>query len=115
MPPKPESEEKQEELKELNSGVCNVVESLDVIGSKWKLTLLYDLQDGEKRFNQLKRSTGASSYTLSRVLDALQEDGLVEKRVEPDAPIATYYSLTGKSEDLLPVFDALDEWGEEWL
>ncbi|MDY7081655.1 MAG: helix-turn-helix domain-containing protein [Halobacteria archaeon] len=115
MPTKPESKEKEEELKELNSDVCNVVESLDVIGSKWKLIILHSLNDGEKRFNQLKRSTGASSYTLSRVLDSLQEDGLVEKRIEEDAPIATYYSLSEMGQDLCPVFDALDEWGEKWL
>lgn len=113
MPPKPDSKEK--EIKDLNEGVCNVVESLDVIGSKWKLTILYNLQGNEQRFNELKRSTGASSYTLSRVLDSLREEGLVEKRMEEDAPVATYYSLTEKSQDLCPVFDALDEWGENWL
>lgn len=114
MPTKPDKET-EEEIKTLNQGVCNVVESIGVIGSKWKLTILYDLQGEEKRFNELKRSTGASSYTLSRVLDSLREDGLVEKRMEEDAPVATYYSLTEKSKDLCPVFDALDEWGEDWL
>jgi len=113
MPPKPDP--KEEAIEELNEGVCNVVESLDVIGSKWKLTILHSLQGEEKRFNELKRSTGASSYTLSRVLDSLREEGLVKKRVEEDAPIATYYSLTEKGQDLCPVFEALDEWGGEWL
>jgi DNA-binding HxlR family transcriptional regulator len=121
MPTKSESGGKEENPKELNEGVCevegvcNVVESLDVIGSKWKLTILYSLEEGEKRFNELKRSTGASSHTLSRVLDSLREEGLVEKRMEEDSPVATYYSLTEKSQDLCPVFDALDEWGENWL
>jgi len=113
MSTKPDPKEK--EIEKLNEGVCNVVESLSVIGSKWKLTILYDLQEDEKRFNELKRSTGASSYTLSRVLDSLREDGMVQKRIEQDAPIATYYSLTEKSKGLCPVFDALDEWGENWL
>ncbi|ELY99953.1 transcriptional regulator [Natrialba aegyptia DSM 13077] len=35
--------------------------SVEEIGSKWKLIVLNDLRDGEKRFNELKRSTGASS------------------------------------------------------
>ncbi|MDY6779076.1 MAG: helix-turn-helix domain-containing protein [Halobacteria archaeon] len=105
----------KEEVKEQNPEVCNVVEALDERGSRWKLTVLHSLHGDEKRFNELKRSTGASSYTLSRVLDSLREDGLVEKRMEEDAPVATYYSLSEKGEDLCPVFESLDDWGERWL
>jgi DNA-binding HxlR family transcriptional regulator len=77
--------------------------------------VLHDLQEGEKRFNELKRSTGSSARTLSRVLDDLQESGLVDRRLEEDAPVATYYSLTEKGESLAPVFDAIESWAEEWL
>lgn len=95
--------------------VCTVVEALEAIGSKWKLIVLSDLRDGEKRFNDLKRSIGASSYTLSRVLDDLESEGLVDNRKEFESPIASYYRLTEKGEALCPVFDALDEWGHQWL
>lgn len=94
---------------------CAVVESLELIGSQWRLAVLYDLQDGEKRFNELKRSTGASSRTLSRVLDDLQESELVNRRIEEDAPIATYYSLTEKGGSLCPVFEEIESWADEWL
>ncbi|ADJ15398.1 winged helix-turn-helix transcriptional regulator [Halalkalicoccus jeotgali] len=94
---------------------CTVIDSLERIGSQWRLIVLHDLQGGEKRFNELKRSTGASSRTLSRVLDDLGELGFVHRRVEEDAPIATYYSLTEKGESLEPVFDEIERWAEEWL
>ncbi|CAI49497.1 HxlR family transcription regulator [Natronomonas pharaonis DSM 2160] len=94
---------------------CPVVESMDQIGSKWRLLVLHDLQHGEKRFNELKRSTGANSRTLSRVLDDLQETEFVERRLEEDAPVATYYSLTQKGRSLAPVFDEIEEWADEWL
>jgi DNA-binding HxlR family transcriptional regulator len=94
---------------------CPVVESMEQIGSKWRLVVLHDLQDGEKRFNELKRSTEASSRTLSRVLDDLQESGLVHRRLEEDAPVATYYRLTEKGESLCPVFDQIERWAEDWL
>jgi DNA-binding HxlR family transcriptional regulator len=77
--------------------------------------VLHDLQEGEKRFNELKRSTGSSARTLSRVLDDLQETGFVDRRLEEDAPVATYYSLTDKGESLAPVFDAIESWANEWL
>jgi DNA-binding HxlR family transcriptional regulator len=98
-----------------SEAACPVIESLDQIGSKWRLVVLYDLRDGEKRFNELKRSTEASSRTLSRVLDDLQEMGFVDRRLEEESPVATYYSLTPKGESLFPVFDAIESWADEWL
>ncbi|RBI58382.1 transcriptional regulator [halophilic archaeon] len=98
-----------------DEGACSVIDSLNQIGSQWRLIVLHDLQDGEKRFNELKRSTGASSRTLSRVLDDLQETDFVTRRLEEDAPVATYYSLTEKGTSLCPVFDEIEAWSEEWL
>lgn len=123
---------KNDTPEEKNSEACPTVEAIEQIGSQWRLVVLQDLHDGgpasessgtspdaqssggEKRFNELERSTGASSRTLSRVLDDLEETGLVNRRVE-DKPIATYYSLTDKSRDLCPVFDELESWADEWV
>ncbi|MGM0605584.1 MAG: winged helix-turn-helix transcriptional regulator [Halobacteriota archaeon] len=97
------------------TGPCAVVDSIEQIGSKWRLVVLHDLQAGEKRFNELKRSTDASSRTLSRVLDDLQEMHFVDRRLEEDAPVATYYSLTAKGRSLCPIFDAIERWADDWL
>lgn len=95
--------------------VCPVVDSVEQIGSQWRLVVLHDLQGGEKRFNELKRSTDANARTLSRVLDDLQESGFVDRRLEEDAPVATYYSLTEKGRSLGPVFEEIEDWANEWL
>ncbi|MFD1685733.1 winged helix-turn-helix transcriptional regulator [Halobellus litoreus] len=105
----PDSQDKYDE------DACSVIDSLEQIGSQWRLIVLHDLQEGEKRFNELKRSTDASSRTLSRVLDDLQELGFVNRRLEEDAPVATYYSLTPKGRSLCPVFDEIEAWADEWL
>lgn len=117
MPTQPSTTDPDEatEVERRNPDVCNVVGSIEEIGSKWKLIVLNDLRDGEKRFNELKRSTGASSYTLSRVLDDLEDEGFLENRKEFESPVASYYTLTEKGSALCPVFDVLDEWGEDWL
>ncbi|WP_044958284.1 winged helix-turn-helix transcriptional regulator [Halarchaeum acidiphilum] len=86
-----------------------------MIGSQWRLVVLHDLQGDEKRFNELKRSTGANARTLSRVLDDLGDADLVSRRVEEDAPVATYYTLTEKGTALCPVFDEIEDWADEWL
>ncbi len=98
-----------------DAGPCPVVESIEQVGSPWRLVILHDLQAGEKRFNELKRSTDANSRTLSRVLDDLQENGFVSRRLEEDAPVATYYSLTDKGKSLCPVFDEIEAWADDWL
>ncbi|WP_247000139.1 winged helix-turn-helix transcriptional regulator [Halosolutus gelatinilyticus] len=103
------------ETREQNAAACPIIESLEQIGSQWRLTVLHTLLDGEHRFNELKRSTGANARTLSRVLDDLGEMGFVERRIEEDSPIATYYSLTEKGESLEPVFDEIECWAGEWL
>jgi len=94
---------------------CPVVDSLEQIGSRWRLVVLHELLNGESRFNELKRETDANARTLSRVLDDLQETGFVHRRLEEDSPVATYYSLTEKGESLAPVFEEIDDWAHEWL
>ena len=100
---------------ERNNEPCSIIEAIQQIGSQWRLVVLHDLQStDEKRFNELKRSTDASSRTLSRVLDDLQSMGFVHRRLEEDAPVATYYSLTEKGRSLCPVFEEIEQWAAEW-
>ena len=93
---------------------CPTAETMDVIGTQWRLHVLHDLQEGELRFNELKEKSGASSRTLSQALDALMDAGLVDKRMEEAAPVATYYSLTEKGRALCPVFEEIEAWAAEW-
>jgi DNA-binding HxlR family transcriptional regulator len=103
----PASRADPDENETLNENECRVVDSISRLGSQWRLVVIYDIQHSEKRFNELKRSTDASSRTLSRTLDALQEVGFISRRLEEDSPVATYYRLTGKGESLCPVFEEL--------
>lgn len=77
------------------------------------MTVIHVLREGELRFNELKRATDANSQTLSRVLDELKEKEHVERRVDEGSPVAVYYSLTPKGEELLSAFDEIYEWGEK--
>ena len=94
--------------------IAEVLTALDQVGSEWRLRVLAALHGGEQRFNDLKRATDASSSTLSRVLEALEDLDLVTRRVE-ERPIATYYSLTQKGAALCPVWEAMADWSAEWV
>lgn len=61
------------------------------------------------------RTDRRASRTLSQSLDALIEPGLVERRTEEASPIAVFYGLTEKGEDLGSVFDELDAWARKWV
>ena len=94
--------------------VCPVARAFQIVGSKWRLTVLRCLQLwGEQRFSEIQEASTADSATLSRVLDELEDQDLVQRRLE-DRPIATYYSLTDRGEALTEVFEAYEAWALEW-
>jgi DNA-binding HxlR family transcriptional regulator len=105
-PPKPDPDDDVFE-------VCPVARAFEIVGSKWRLTVLRSLHlYGEQRFSGLQETTTADSTTLSRVLDNLEEQNLISRRLE-DRPISTYYDLTAKGESLTGVFEAFEEWAFE--
>jgi DNA-binding HxlR family transcriptional regulator len=99
---------------ERNPGACPIVHSVYAVGEQYRLLVVYNLLDGERRFNDLKRAMGASSRTLSQALDALQEEGVVRRRSAEGDPIAVYYGLTEKGKALESVFGELAAWDEQF-
>jgi DNA-binding HxlR family transcriptional regulator len=98
-----------------NPEACPIVNSVYVIGEQYRLLVVYNLIDGERRFNELKRAVGASSRTLSGALDALQENGVIRRRWAAGDLVAVYYDLTAKGEAIESVFDELAAWDEQFV
>jgi DNA-binding HxlR family transcriptional regulator len=93
---------------------CGVEATLDVIGGKWMILILCRLQDGTRRFAELRRLIpGITEKMLIQQLRRLESDGIVRRTVYPEIPPRVEYSLTAKGETLLPVLDMLERWGEE--
>lgn len=53
----------------------------------------------------------ASSRTA---LDVLVESDVVTRRMEADAPVAVYYDLTPKGEELVGTLAELADWARSW-
>ena len=95
---------------------CAVAATSDLIGSKWTALIVHDLSEGPRRFSELERSChGISPRTLAERLRALEAEGIVERQSYPEAPPRVEYSLTDKGESLLPIIDAMREFGHSWL
>lgn len=89
--------------------------TLSLINGKYKMTVLYILMErGVVRFNEMKRYIGNISYkTLSTTLKELEADQLVHREEYPQIPPKVEYSLTERGRSLIPILDALCEWGDK--
>ena len=98
------------------STACGVAASAEIIGAKWTALLVHDLSEGPRRFSQLERSCcGISPRTLAERLRALEADGILERQSYAETPPRVEYRLTEKGQSLLPIIDAMREFGHEWL
>lgn len=93
---------------------CEMEVTLDVIGGKWKPLILHILiNDGTKRFGELKSTTNISQKTLTTQLKELEEDGLILRVAYATIPPKVEYSITEKGKTLNPILDAMCNWGEK--
>jgi DNA-binding HxlR family transcriptional regulator len=94
---------------------CPVNATLNVIGGRWKILVIYHLADGIARFNELQRAVpGISKRVLAQQLRQLERDGIVARRVYDQSPPRVEYSLTDFGRTLEPVMERLCEWGETY-
>lgn len=94
---------------------CPVETTLTLIGDKWKVLILRDLMDGTKRFGELRRSIGnVTQKVLTAQLRAMEESGLVSRKVYAEVPPRVEYTLTETGYSLRPILDAMMSWGEEY-
>lgn len=95
---------------------CPVERAAQIIGGKWTILIIRDLQGGEQRFTELMRSMpGISPKTLSERLRELERRGIVQRRTFHGMPVRVGYALTQKGQALLPVIECLRRYGEDWL
>jgi len=89
--------------------------SLDIIGGKWKMPLIWRLKDDSKRYGELKRSLLKVTHKmLTQQLRELEQDEIITRKVYPEVPPKVEYNLTLLGKSVIPVIDLLREWGEEY-
>ena len=92
---------------------CHFELTLQLIGGKWKLLVIYFLSLQKViRFGQLRRTLPEiSERMLVRQLRELEDDGLVSRTVYGTVPPRVDYALTPLGESLVPIMESLKAWG----
>ena len=92
--------------------VCPVATAVSLVGGKWKLLIIRNLRMRSWRFNELQRDLeGISQKVLTDSLRQMMADGLVYRHDYQEMPPRVDYSLTELGEKLLPIMDALADFG----
>lgn len=95
---------------------CPSRRALDLIGDKWTPLVVWSLQDGTKRYNELRRLIPPiSQRMMTRSLRKLEAEGLVARRVYDTNPPKVDYTLTSKGETLLEPLRAILAWADAHL
>jgi DNA-binding HxlR family transcriptional regulator len=90
---------------------CPIARSLERVGEWWSILILRDALSGVKRFDAFEASLRIAPNMLTRRLNALVEDGLLERRLYNERPRRYEYVLTARGHDFLPVLVALAAFG----
>ena len=93
---------------------CCTSLTMGVIGGKWKTVILFHLIKGTLRYSELRKEIPmVTERTLSLQLKALEEDGVIKRKVYTSKPpLKVEYSLTDLGKTLIPVVQSIADWGD---
>ena len=102
--------------KNLYDNKCPILHAMEILGSKWKLPIIWYLAAAENetlRYNELQRQIrGVTSTMLTKCLKELERAQLVARKQYNTIPPTVEYSLTKTGEALIPALDSLTAWAE---
>jgi DNA-binding HxlR family transcriptional regulator len=84
---------------------CSIAAALEIVGDRWSLLVVREV---------IARNTGAPRDRLSARLRDLVAAGVLDRREYQAAPPRSGYHLTRAGRDLVPVLQALLQWGDKW-
>ncbi|NSK21034.1 winged helix-turn-helix transcriptional regulator [Dorea formicigenerans] len=92
--------------------ICPVATAVSLIGGKWKLLIIRNLKERPWRFNELQRDIeGISQKVLTDSLRQMIDNGLVYRHNYQEMPPKVEYGLTELGKEMLPIIDALADFG----
>jgi DNA-binding HxlR family transcriptional regulator len=95
-------------------GNCPVGFTMNIIGGKWKPSIIYMIRTDRNRYSLLlKNITEISKQTLTNQLRELESDGIIERKIFAEIPPKVEYTITPYGSTLLPIIDSMSKWARE--
>ncbi|QHT58585.1 helix-turn-helix transcriptional regulator [Paenibacillus lycopersici] len=102
------------EIPEEQIKVCPVTDTQNIIAGKWKIIILWHLQE-TRRFGELQRLVpGVSKGILTSQLRELERDHMIHRQVYQEVPPKVEYSLTDGGRNFIPILEKMGEWGKKY-
>ena len=103
--------------KERNTEICPLRLAMDIVGGKWRLSIICLLKDGTPmRYNQIRRGIpGITNVMLSQSLKHLEKYGIIHREQYNEVPVRVEYQLTESGKTLLTVLGQLMDWGNRYI
>lgn len=97
-------------------GKCPYTTAQKVLSGKWSILILYHLGIKTMRFGELQRQLPElTQSTLTKQLRALEDFGLIERKIYPQVPPKVEYSLSDVGIKFKKVLAELAIWGSEYI
>ncbi|WP_211281890.1 winged helix-turn-helix transcriptional regulator [Mycobacterium fragae] len=102
---------------DLGMGYCpSYHHAAELVGRRWNGVIIRALLLGATRFNEIaEQIPQMSDKMLASRLRELEDEGIIQRTVEPTVPVRVAYTLTEKGQDLHRAVRALAEWADYWL
>ena len=102
---------------DLGMGYCpSYHHAAELVGRRWNGVIIRALLLGATRFGEIaEQIPEMSDKMLANRLRELEEEGVIQRTVEPTVPVRVVYSLTEKGQSLHRAVRELAEWADYWM
>ena len=94
---------------------CSLLLTIDLIGGKWKLRILWHIMKGDNRYSILQKAIPEiTQKMLTTQLKELEDSELVIRTVIQEKPLNVQYSLSNKYSQMESIIDSLCDFSKEY-
>jgi DNA-binding HxlR family transcriptional regulator len=94
---------------------CSLLLTMDLVGGKWKLRILWHIIHGDNRFSLLQKGIpDISEKMLTTQLKEMEETGLICRTIICEKPLNVQYALSEKYTQLKLIIDSLCDFSKEY-
>lgn len=96
---------------------CEIELTLEILSGKWKALIIWNLHLHDIiRYNEFRRLIPSiTQKMLTQQLKELEKYGIVSRTVYPSVPPIVEYRLTETGLELIPIMEAMDQWGKKYV